>query len=263
MKFKVGDKVKFTDYEGGGTIIAILPNSYYTIIADEGIEMNVHKNEIVALFNPFKTMPVFRKDGPISYSAPTEPKKQEEPNWDDVGKIKIKKEKTPLKDLGHELTSKKAEDLILQKYSEEKIRSDQEEWINPGKKTIKKVKKEEDVFNPKIPLKQVDFKAENKKKMPAIKENIPEIDLHLEDIQVESYRLSVDERLQFQLRIFQQKLESFIAMRVRKFVVIHGVGEGILRAEVRAILKSYPNIYYTDASWQKYGKGATMVEIRY
>lgn len=263
MKFKVGDKVKFTDFEGGGTIVAILETGYYTLIADEGIEMKVHKNEIVHLFNPFKSMPVFRKDGSNDYSLPEKPIKQEEPNWEETGKIKIKKEKTLQKNLHEEVESKRAEDLVKQKYEEEKIRLDKDEWINPGKKTIKKSEKTEDVFNPKIPLKSVDFKPENKKKMPSIKENIPEIDLHLDDIQVNSYRLSVDERLQFQLRTFQHKLEEYISMRVRKFVVIHGVGEGILRAEVRSILKSYPNIYFSDASWQKYGKGATMVEIRY
>lgn len=262
MKFKVGDKVKFTDFEGGGTIIAVLPDSYFTIIADEGIEIKVHKNEIVALFNPFKSMPVFRKDSPNSYT-PTPPPKEEELDWDKVGKIKIKKEKTAQKDLQNEVTSKRAEDLIKQKYEEEKIRSDKEEWVNPSKKTIKKASKDDDVFNLKIPLKPVDFKPENKKKMPAVRENIPEIDLHLDDIQVNTYRLSSDERLQFQLRTFQNKLEELIGMRVRKFVVIHGVGEGILRAEVRSILKSYPNIYYSDAPWQKYGKGATMVEVRY
>lgn len=262
MKFKVGDKVKFTDFEGGGTVTAVLPDSYYTIIADEGIEMKVHKNEIVALFNPFKSMPVFRKDSPNTYT-PAPPPKEEELDWNKVGKIKIKKEKTVAKDLQNEVSSKRAEDLIKQKYEEEKIRSDKEEWINPGKKSIKKAPKEDDVFNPKIPLKSVDFKPDNKKKMPAVRENIPEIDLHLDDIQVNTYRLSTDERLQFQLRTFQNRLEELIGMRVRKFVVIHGVGEGILRAEVRSILKSYPNIYYTDASWQKYGKGATMVEVRY
>ena len=263
MSFKKGQKVKFTDFEGGGLILEILPNGFYLLLADEGIEMKVHKKEIVPLFNPFASLPVFRKESDQAPVRKIETQVQSsEPDWSQTGKPKIKKEKTKAKDLDAELQAKKASDLIASKYEEEKKNLDLDTWQNPNKKTIKKEKSGSPI-PAQIPIKAVDLKPENKKKMSAKREYIPEIDLHIDDQKAEFLRLNVDERLQYQLRLFHIKLEEFIARKQRKFVVIHGVGEGILRAEIRSILAAYPQTYFTDADRKRYGNGATLVEIRY
>ncbi|MBL0911614.1 MAG: Smr/MutS family protein [Bacteroidia bacterium] len=268
MKYKKGDKVNFTDFLGGGTVLEALGNDMYRIEADEGIEMTVHKNEIVAQFNPYKSMPVFRKNSGESSPAAKEsaPEQQNtEPDWEQSGKIKIRKEKTGKKSLQEDdSAAESSEKWISKGLEDEKRKLDKEPdaWENPGKKVIPKVRDKE-YTDKTLHVKADDLKKPNKKVMPAVKEVIPEIDLHFDEIEVNTWRLAPEERLQYQLRFFQQKLEEFIAARVRKFVVIHGVGEGVLRAEVRSILRSYPQIYYYDASWQKYGRGATMAEIRY
>jgi DNA-nicking Smr family endonuclease len=47
----------------------------------------------------------------------------------------------------------------------------------------------------------------------------------------------------------------------RKLIVIHGVGEGILREEVRRMLQYYDGVQFHDADMRRYGTGATEVLI--
>jgi hypothetical protein len=102
-----------------------------------------------------------------------------------------------------------------------------------------------------------------KKSVPKQKTRLPnEINLHMEDMQVEYSDLSAGEKLQLQLRYFNEKLEEAIRLKMKRLIVIHGVGKGTLRAEVRLILDDYPNITYCDASYNIYGYGATEVMIR-
>jgi hypothetical protein len=87
-----------------------------------------------------------------------------------------------------------------------------------------------------------------------------EIDLHIEEL-IENYGgMSNAEIIQVQLRHFQKALDKAINERYRTLTVIHGVGNGRLKQEVRAILKSM-NIRFQDGSYSKYGFGATEVVI--
>lgn len=89
-----------------------------------------------------------------------------------------------------------------------------------------------------------------------------EINLHMEDLRDEYSGMSAGEKLQMQLRYFSKKLEEAIAKRQKTLIVIHGVGKGTLRAEVRLILDDYPNLTYSDASYDIYGYGATEVFLQ-
>ena len=44
-------------------------------------------------------------------------------------------------------------------------------------------------------------------------------------------------------------------------VFIHGVGEGVLKEELRYLFNRYDNVKFYDADYQKYGLGATEVYI--
>ncbi|MFN3874850.1 MAG: Smr/MutS family protein, partial [Flavobacteriales bacterium] len=90
---------------------------------------------------------------------------------------------------------------------------------------------------------------------------VAEVDLHLHEIIDDETRLSEGERLEYQLRYFERALESAIRNGKRKLVVIHGVGEGVLREEVRKILQYYEGVRFHDADARRYGWGATEVEI--
>ena len=59
---------------------------------------------------------------------------------------------------------------------------------------------------------------------------------------------------------YSVSIEFAIKKRIPKIVFIHGVGEGVLKSELHFLFNNYPVKYY-DASYQKYGLGATEVYI--
>ncbi|MCH2230281.1 MAG: Smr/MutS family protein [Crocinitomicaceae bacterium] len=90
-----------------------------------------------------------------------------------------------------------------------------------------------------------------------------EIDLHIEEI-TESHRgLSNAQILTKQMNAFKIFLNKARARSIRKVIVIHGVGEGVLKEEIRFFLDGVMGIEFYDADFRKYGKGATAIEIRY
>lgn len=90
---------------------------------------------------------------------------------------------------------------------------------------------------------------------------VAEVDLHLHEIIDDERSLSEGERLEYQIRYFERALESAIRNGKRKLIVIHGVGEGVLREEVRRLLQYYEGVRFYDADMRRYGVGATEVEI--
>jgi dsDNA-specific endonuclease/ATPase MutS2 len=59
----------------------------------------------------------------------------------------------------------------------------------------------------------------------------------------------------------KKRLEWAMQKRLRSVVFIHGVGEGVLRAELHTLFRRYDNLEYFDADYQTYGVGATEVRI--
>lgn len=90
---------------------------------------------------------------------------------------------------------------------------------------------------------------------------IAEVDLHLHELVDDERTLSHGEKMEFQLRFFERSLESAIKNGKRKLIVIHGVGEGKLREEVRRLLQYYESVQFHDADMRRYGAGATEVVI--
>jgi hypothetical protein len=88
-----------------------------------------------------------------------------------------------------------------------------------------------------------------------------EINLHIEEL-IDNYNgMSNAEIILVQLKHFQSALDTSINEHYRKLVIIHGVGNGRLKQEVRTILSSYNNLKFHDASYSKYGFGATEILI--
>ncbi|MGQ0827611.1 MAG: Smr/MutS family protein [Bacteroidota bacterium] len=87
-----------------------------------------------------------------------------------------------------------------------------------------------------------------------------EINLHIEELLDNYTGMSNAEIIQVQLKHFQKALDKAISGRYKKLVVIHGIGNGRLKHEVR-ILLSAENLQFYDASYAKYGYGATEVNI--
>ena len=91
-------------------------------------------------------------------------------------------------------------------------------------------------------------------------EVILEVDLHMEQLVPSTRNLDTFDILNYQLRHAKGKLEWAIAKRISKIIFIHGVGDGILKKELLGLLKRYP-VRFTDASFKKYGYGATEVSL--
>ncbi len=90
-----------------------------------------------------------------------------------------------------------------------------------------------------------------------------EIDLHIESITDSHRGMSNADILLKQMRELRTFYQRARSKRIRKLVIIHGVGQGVLREEVRAFLDRQEGLDYFDADFREYGKGATAVEIRF
>lgn len=93
-------------------------------------------------------------------------------------------------------------------------------------------------------------------------EFVLEIDLHIEKLVSNKRRMSNHDILTIQIETAKRQIEFAILKRIPKMVFIHGVGEGVLKAELDFILGRYDNIFFQDANYQKYGAGATEVYIK-
>lgn len=90
----------------------------------------------------------------------------------------------------------------------------------------------------------------------------PEFDLHIEKLVPNKRGMSNYDILTLQSETAKRHIEFAIKNRIPKIVFIHGVGEGILKAELDFLLGRYDNIAFQDANYQKYGLGATEVFIK-
>ena len=109
-----------------------------------------------------------------------------------------------------------------------------------------------------------DKKLSKKPKSKRIKpkeRNIPpmEVDLHIEKLTTSSRGMSNFDMLNLQMETAKRQLEFAMRKRIQKVVFIHGVGEGVLKAELDFLLGRYDNLKFYDANYQKYGLGATEV----
>lgn len=91
-------------------------------------------------------------------------------------------------------------------------------------------------------------------------EVVMEVDLHIEKLIKSTKGLDNYDMLTLQIDMARRKLEYGIQKKIGKIVFIHGVGEGVLKTELQFLFSRYP-VSYQDASYQKYGLGATEVYI--
>lgn len=101
-----------------------------------------------------------------------------------------------------------------------------------------------------------------KEKKSRKEEFVLEVDLHIEKLVPSKRGMSNYDILTLQMETAKRQLDFAIKNRMPKIVFIHGVGEGVLKAELDFLLGRYENISFQDANYQKYGLGATEVYIR-
>ncbi|SEC90418.1 hypothetical protein SAMN04489761_3921 [Tenacibaculum sp. MAR_2009_124] len=117
-----------------------------------------------------------------------------------------------------------------------------------------------DIHSEMLREKRVEVKKKVKSFVKTKNEIVMEVDLHIEKLLKSTKGMDTYDILSYQIDIARNKIEYCIQKRISKIVFIHGVGEGVLKSELNFLLNNYPVKYY-DASYQKYGLGATEVYI--
>lgn len=108
--------------------------------------------------------------------------------------------------------------------------------------------------------------ASRRKNMQTVKpkeRSLPkmEVDLHIHQL-VKNYKgMENYQILNLQTETAKRQLEFAMSKRIQKVVFIHGVGEGVLKEELRYLFSTYDNVRQYEADYQKYGLGATEVYI--
>ncbi|HLW30567.1 MAG TPA: Smr/MutS family protein [Brumimicrobium sp.] len=93
--------------------------------------------------------------------------------------------------------------------------------------------------------------------------NYWEIDLHTHAFMESERGLSNGELLHHQILEFKRFFRKAREKHIKKLIVIHGVGEGVLKAEIRDFLEGKDGLEFYDADFRTYGKGATAIELYY
>jgi dsDNA-specific endonuclease/ATPase MutS2 len=117
-----------------------------------------------------------------------------------------------------------------------------------------------DINNDFLKEKIEQFKPKNKLFKKQNKEVVMEVDLHINQLIKSVKGLDNYDMLNLQLDTAKAKVEFAIQKRISKIVFIHGVGEGVLKSELQSLLNKY-HVKHYDASYKKYGLGATEVYI--
>lgn len=115
--------------------------------------------------------------------------------------------------------------------------------------------------------KTIDITPPKKRNAPTFKSDkiekgVPEFDLHIEKLVKNPKGMNNFDILTIQIETAKRHIDFAFKNRIPKIVFIHGVGEGVLKAELDFMLKRYDNISFQDANYQKYGLGATEIYFK-
>ncbi len=132
---------------------------------------------------------------------------------------------------------------------------------NPLVEAVEKLKKDD--FKKVVFEKEVKNKKINqpKKFKDVVKQDLREVDLHINELLENTTGMDAKAMLDYQMDVFKRELQKAQKEHhIKKIVFIHGKGNGRLRTEIRTYLE-LNKIKYQDASFQKYGFGATLVFV--
>lgn len=106
-------------------------------------------------------------------------------------------------------------------------------------------------------------KGKVKERTEASSQELPQVDLHREALEERGVVFRHDDViLQVQLKEFKRFCNQMIAQRQTRFRVVHGIGNGILRQELRAIISGRKGFQLHDDQVSFGRVGASLVEIR-
>ena len=87
-----------------------------------------------------------------------------------------------------------------------------------------------------------------------------EVDLHIHELVDDQRSLPDRAKLAIQMDHFDRMMDIAKREKLRRIVFIHGVGQGVLRHQIRTTLEQHhPDCSYREGDPRKYGSGATEV----
>ena len=91
---------------------------------------------------------------------------------------------------------------------------------------------------------------------------IPSIDLHHHELNLDERFLSKHEILTSQLIAFKYFCNQMILAKTRRFRVVHGIGEGKLKLELRTLVQGKEGLSMHDDQVSRGKVGASLIEIQ-
>ena len=87
-----------------------------------------------------------------------------------------------------------------------------------------------------------------------------EVDLHIHELVEDQRGLADGAKLAIQMAHFDRMMDIAKREKLRRIVFIHGVGQGVLRHQIRTALdQHHPDCNYREGDPRRYGSGATEV----
>lgn len=195
MKFKPGQKVRFLDEAGEGTVRSILKDGTLMIEDESGFEYPFPESKLVAIQGSFDEADAYDKVSP------------------EVSEVIAR-------NIDKDLVKRAQDDFSLK-------------YKNPNAGNVKR-------------------KGERM-----------EVDLHIHELVDSTSGLDNSTIISIQMTHFERMMRIAEDSKINRVILIHGVGQGVLRAEIRNALKLYyPNCEFHDADFREFGYGATEVIIR-
>ncbi len=125
--------------------------------------------------------------------------------------------------------------------------------IIPSFEEVNKNLQEKEIFKkkPKRPVAKP-----KERSLPAM-----EVDLHIHKLIKSTRGMTNHDMVTLQLDTAKRQLDFAISKRIPKVIFIHGVGQGILKEELKYLFGRYDNVRISDADYKKYGLGAMELYI--
>lgn len=229
---KVGDKVRFLDSVGGGTVKSIDNRGMVMVEDEDGFEIPALASQCVVIDDEEDQ----RQAGhaPVHQAPLTKTQKIAREALSEVDRLK--EENRQLKEQIHALEAEMADlKLTLLK-------------LQFGSKNDQKKGKTQN--------------QEQKKPYEVLRNGIIEVDLHIHNLMDNTAGMDNAAMLRRQMEVFEETMQSYLKAKNQKIVFIHGKGEGVLRKSILdEVKRKYKACETQDASFQRYGFGATMVII--
>lgn len=152
-----------------------------------------------------------------------------------------------------EVTIESEDGFDMTFFISEVVKIESGEMIIPSYEEVHKNLQEKEVFK-------------KKPKRPVVKpkeRDIPpmEVDLHINKLIKSAKGMKNHDMITLQLDTAKRQLDFAISKRIPKVVFIHGVGQGVLKEELKYLFGRYDNVRVSDGDYKKYGLGAMEIYI--